>query len=92
MTNETEIERAEKKLAQAKARLQSLKARASARERKFDTRRKIILGGALLERAARGDELARRIIAEVTKTLPRKADQSAFNGWSVSQNTKGATE
>lgn len=91
MTN-SEIEKAEKKLAQAKARLQGLKARASAKERKLDTRRKIILGGALLERAARGDELARRIIAEVTTTLPRKADQSAFDGWNISQNIEEVGE
>lgn len=86
MTN-SEIEKAEKKLAQAKARLQGLKARASAKERKLDTRRKIILGGALLERAARGDEIARRIITDVTATLPRKADQSAFEGWDISKKT-----
>lgn len=91
MTN-TEIEKAEKKLAQAKARLQGLKARASAKQRKLDTRRKIILGGSLLERAARGDEHARRIIAEVTTTLPRKADQSAFEGWSISQKIEEAGE
>ena len=92
MNGETEIEKAEKKLAQAKARLQGLKARASAKERKLDTRRKIILGGALLERAARGDEVARRIITDVTATLPRKADQSAFDGWDISQKIEEARE
>ncbi len=84
---QTEIERAEKKVAQAKARLQALKARASTKERKLDTRRKIILGGALLERAERGDEAARRIIADVTTTLSRKADQSAFDGWVLRKTT-----
>ena len=38
---------------QAKARLQALEARASDAERKKDTRRKIIMGGLLLDAAAK---------------------------------------
>jgi len=45
----TEIEKAEKRLAQAKARLMALKNREATRARKIDARRKIILGGALME-------------------------------------------
>ena len=43
---ETELERAEKRYAQAKARLLALKNREATKARKLDTRRKIILGGA----------------------------------------------
>lgn len=79
---ETEIEKAEKRLAQAKARLDGLKARASVKARKLDTRRKIILGGALLERAERGDNTAGQLVDEVVNGLTRKADKSAFADWS----------
>ena len=48
---ETELERAEKKFAQAKARLQGLRNREATRLRKMDTRRKVILGGALMDLA-----------------------------------------
>ena len=44
---ETELERAEKRFAQAKARLQALKNREATKARKIDTRRKVILGGLL---------------------------------------------
>ena len=50
---ETELERAEKRYAQAKARLQSLRNREATRQRKLDTRRKVIRGGALPDRAER---------------------------------------
>ena len=55
---ETELERAEKKYAQAKARLLALKNRAASAARKMDTRRKVILGGALVDLASRDDGAA----------------------------------
>ena len=57
---ETELERAEKRYAQAKARLQALKNREATRQRKLDTRRKVILGGALLDLAERDSGAAAR--------------------------------
>ncbi len=50
---ETELERAEKRYSQAKARLLALKNREATKARKLDTRRKIILGGALVDLAER---------------------------------------
>ena len=55
---ETELERAEKRYAQAKARLQALKNREATRQRKLDTRRKVILGGALIDLAERDSNAA----------------------------------
>ena len=78
-----ELERAEKRLEQAKARVQAIKSRASVRERKLDTRRKIILGGALLERASRGDAEAQRFVLDVVDQLGRQADQAAFAEWTM---------
>lgn len=77
---ETELERAEKRYAQAKARLTALKNRAATQERKLDTRRKIVLGGALVDLAAR-DEGAAVILDRLVRNLPREQDRKAFVGW-----------
>ena len=77
---ETELERAEKRYAQAKARLQALKNREAARERKLDTRRKVILGGALIDLAAR-DSNAAAMLDRLVRNLPRDQDRKTFEGW-----------
>ena len=61
---ETELERAEKRYAQARARLQALKNREAAKERKIDTRRKVILGGALMDLAPHGLDLSSYLLNE----------------------------
>ena len=48
------IEQAKKRVAQAKARLDALNARIATEGRRLDTRRKIILGGLLIDAAATG--------------------------------------
>ncbi len=80
---ETELERAEKRYAQAKARLLTLKNRAATQARKLDTRRKIILGGALIDLAAR-DEGAAAMLDRLVRNLPREQDRKAFVGWTPS--------
>ena len=77
---ETELQRAEQRYAQAKARLQALKNREATRERKMDTRRKVILGGALLDLAGR-DSNAAAMIERLIRNLPRANDRTAFDGW-----------
>ncbi len=77
---ETELERAEKRYAQAKARLLALKNRAATQARKMDTRRKVILGGALVDLAAR-DEAAAAMLDRLVRNLPREQDRRAFVGW-----------
>jgi len=78
---ETELERAEKRYAQAKARLQALKNRAATQARKLDTRRKVILGGALVDLAAR-DASAAAMLDRLVRNLPREQDRKAFESWS----------
>lgn len=78
---ETELERAEKRYAQAKARLLALKNRAATQERKLDTRRKVILGGALVDLAGR-DAGAAAMLDRLVRNLPREQDRKAFVGWS----------
>ena len=78
---ETELERAEKRYAQAKARLLALKNRAATQARKLDTRRKVILGGALVDLAGR-DATAAAMLDRLVRNLPREQDRRAFEGWS----------
>lgn len=77
---ETELERAEKRYAQAKARLLALKNREATKARKLDTRRKIILGGALVDLAERESNAA-AMIDRLIRNLPREQDRKAFEGW-----------
>ena len=76
----TELERAEKRYAQAKARLLALKNREATRARKLDTRRKIILGGALVDLATR-DSNAAAMLDRLIRNLARAQDHKAFEGW-----------
>ena len=77
---ETELERAEKRFAQAKARVQALRNREATKQRKLDTRRKVILGGALVDLATR-DAAASAMLDRLLRNLTRDQDQAAFNGW-----------
>lgn len=79
-TNETALARAERQYEQARARLQSLRARQATKERKLDTRRKVILGGALVELAAR-DPGAHAMLERLVAGLSREHDRRAFDGW-----------
>lgn len=80
---ETELEKAEKRYAQAKARLQALRNREATKQRKLDTRRKVILGGALVDLAARDDSAA-AMIERLVRNLTREQDRKAFDGWEYS--------
>lgn len=86
---ETELERAEKRYAQAKARLQSLKNREATRQRKLDTRRKVILGGALLDLAER-DSSAAAMLDRLIRNLAREQDRKAFADWEGPGNAADA--
>lgn len=70
----------EKAKAQAKARYDKTKARHSAAARKMDTRRKVIVGGALIELAER-DAQARSMLDGIIQKLSRDQDKKAFEGW-----------
>ena len=75
-----DLEKLERQVEQAKARLQSARARVAEKDRKLDARRKIILGGALIELAGR-DPRAVRVITTLIEGLSRKQDKKAFDGW-----------
>ncbi|MDU9007010.1 mobilization protein [Sedimentitalea todarodis] len=75
------LEKLERQYEQAKARLQSARARKAAKDRKLDARRKIILGGALIEKASRDPEVT-RLLMSLVAGLARAQDRKAFEGWS----------
>lgn len=77
------IEKARAKVAQAKARLQALEARASALHRKQDARRKIILGGLILDAARTGSWP--RDLDDLMSRISRDHDHKAFEGWRADQ-------
>lgn len=79
-TRDERIEAARKKLDQARERLKALEARAVQEERKRDTRRKIILGGLLLDAAAKEERFA-ALRDELVTRIKRPQDKTAFAGW-----------
>lgn len=74
---ESALERAKRKFEQAKAALDAIKARESAVERKKDTRRKIVLGGALLE-LSKSDKEASALVTRLIAGLSRDHDKKLF--------------
>lgn len=74
---ETALEKAQRKFQQAKAALDAIKARENAAERKKDTRRKIVLGGALLE-LSKTDREASALVTRLIASLSRDHDKKLF--------------
>ena len=75
-----QIEKARLKASQAKARLQALEARLSEASRKLDTRRKIILGGLLMDAAGKDEHYA-KVVTALMGRIDRDHDRQAFEGW-----------
>ena len=74
------IEKAKLAVQQAKARLQAIENRQTEADRKLDTRRKIILGGLLLDAAAK-DERYAKVVSALMARIDRDNDRKAFDGW-----------
>ena len=72
---------AEKKLQQAKALVQQLRAREKENVRKLDTRRKIILGGLLIAEA-KADLMAQMRLQERIESLSDN-EKKVFENWHV---------
>jgi len=75
---ETQMEKAKRQYEQAKARLHATKARETKQQRKRDTRRKVILGGALIELADR-DQPACSVMHRLISNLSREQDRKMFD-------------
>jgi hypothetical protein len=80
MPTQEQLDRARRQAEQAKARYQALQARFGEAARKRDTRRKIILGGLLLDAAAKDERFA-RVLATLLQRIDRDHDRQAFADW-----------
>ena len=69
-----------KKIAQEKAKLAALDARVNQSARKRDTKRKVVLGGLLLDAASKDDRFA-RVLTALLDRIVRDQDRKAFEGW-----------
>lgn len=74
----TQLERARKKEAQAKAYRQKLEAAEKHKDRKKDVRRKILLGAYVLERLKAGDMHAEALRGGLDGYLTREGDRTLF--------------
>lgn len=72
----------EKQAAEIRSKMQAIRAKQSAEERKADTRRKILLGSALLSKAAK-DEKMSAFVELLIAGIERDVDKKAFDGWKV---------
>ena len=70
------------RIAQLQARRDAAVARERERERKRDTRRKVIAGGGLFALAKSGDEQARAVLTRVLNAVPDRS-RAPFAGWTL---------
>lgn len=75
------LQEAEKKLSQARALVQQLRAREKEGARKLDTRRKIVLGGFLIAEAKTDPGAMERLKMRI-QNLPER-DKLLFENWHV---------
>lgn len=73
---------AKQRAAKATARVQKLRTLVNAETRKQDTRRKIILGGLLIDGAGKDEKFA-RVINVLMKRIDRDHDRVPFDGWTI---------
>jgi hypothetical protein len=86
-----QIAKARLAVKQAQARLQAIESRQSEAERKLDTRRKIIMGGLLLDAATR-DERYAKVVSTLLARIERDNDRKAFDGWEPPGSTATAPQ
>jgi len=82
LTPEQQITRAAQKKAKAEETIRRAQKALREKERKKDTRRKIILGAALLDAADQNDSVV-RFIHRVVDRLERQADLAAFDDFEL---------
>jgi|MDTB01.1.fsa_nt_gb hypothetical protein len=78
MTQPRYVRTKEQRVADAEAKLAKAKLALSKAERAADTRRKVIIGGAMLARADGGDADAARVVEEIKGALTRAQDRAVF--------------
>ena len=82
LTPEQQIKRAEQAMAKAEETIRRARSKLRSDDRKADTRRKIILGAALLD-AAMKHEGPSEFVARIVRNLDRPADREAFEDFDL---------
>lgn len=82
LTPQEQITRAAQKKAKAEETIRRAQKALRDTDRKKDTRRKIILGAALIDAAGRNENVA-RFLASIVDRLERPADRTAFDGFEL---------
>ncbi|WP_372615313.1 hypothetical protein [Aquicoccus sp.] len=82
LTPEEQITRAAQKKAKAEETIRRAQKLLRDTDRKKDTRRKIILGAALLDAADRNESVA-KFLASIVDRLERPSDQAVFKGFEL---------
>jgi len=77
-TNETKLDALKKKQAQLQARIQKMEASEKTRERKRETRRKILIGAYFLKQARETGQFD-DLVAKMADTLKRPTDRVLFD-------------
>ncbi|EKI9341977.1 TPA: mobilization protein [Escherichia coli] len=73
------LEELRQKEAQIKAQIQQLKQREQTEERKKDTRRKILIGGAVLAKIKRGEWNYQQLVSLLDNELKNDRDRALFD-------------
>ena len=94
LTAEQRLERAKKDKARAEAVIRSAAAKMREAERRADTRRKILLGGALIGLASQAGKNGDTVRGNIQYLLGRMSEQdrAAFEGWTIPGTTVGTQQ
>lgn len=86
LTAEQRLEKAKKSKALAEAQIKQASAKLRAEDRKKDARRKIVLGGAIIGRAANDPKWV-NVLQTAIRGMPEK-DRALFEGWNPKAQDK----
>ncbi len=78
MSKKSILEKLEEQRKKIEARIQAQRSRLKLRERKEDTRRKILIGAYMLDKVSRDEAGYTRLVAEMDPFLVRRLDRELF--------------
>lgn len=88
----SDLEKLLEKEKQLKAKIQAVKSREREKERKLDTRRKILIGAMILEGMKNSEDYDLKIRQNLDKYLTKNNDRALFGLPDIIENCSSATE
>lgn len=86
LTPEQMIEKAKQQKEKAEAQIRQATKTLKDRDRKRDTRQKVILGASLIARA-KTDKYARKALMDIFRTMSER-DSAVFDGWGIKDEAR----